>query len=149
MQVLAGAWLCLSASAAEAPDRLERTDAFDQAFAASFYHFDACGDGLSGRIYRRALTERFAQCPFSADARTRFKQRSSAQFRKSRDMIAKLIDEGGGLPVRLEGMTRTCREQMDSPEYRAIRAGLEDYGAAKAGAESVVAAACDATEIVP
>ncbi len=31
-----------------------------EAFATSSYTFDACGDPLAGRLFRRALTERFA-----------------------------------------------------------------------------------------
>ena len=37
---------------------LDRTDAFEQTYGASFFEFDACGEGLSGRIYRQALTDR-------------------------------------------------------------------------------------------
>jgi hypothetical protein len=148
LPVLAGAWMGLAPAAADQAT-LERTDAFDRAFAASFYQFDACGDGLAGRTYRKALNERFAQCPFSADARTRFRQRSAAQFRKSRDVMARLIEDNGGLPVRLEGMARTCREQIDSPEYQAVRHHLDDYVSGKLTAEAVVDGACEAEEILP
>jgi hypothetical protein len=139
------------ARADEAPKgaSLERTDAFDKAYAASFYEFDACGDGIAGRIYRSALTAKLRACPFSAGAKQRFRTRSVAQQRKSRDVMAKLIEDNGGLPVRLEGMTRTCHEQFDSPEYRQVRGRLDDYAAGKVGPDAVVTAGCDAVEIRP
>ncbi len=130
----------------EAPDR---TDAFEKAYAASFYEFDACGDGLAGRAYRIALSAKVKQCPFSADAKTRFVARAAAQRRKSSAMMAKLIEDNGGLPVRLEGMTRSCREQMDSAEYREIKTRLDAYAAGKASVDTVVTQPCDATDIAP
>lgn len=131
------------------PGTLERTNAFDQAYAASFYQFDACGDGIAGRIYRNALTEKLKQCPFSADARKRFLSRSAAQRRKSSQIMAKMIEDNGGLPNRLQGMTRTCHQQADSAEYRAVRSRLNDFSAGQAGPDTVVPQACDAAEIAP
>jgi hypothetical protein len=128
---------------------LGSTVAFDKAYAASFYQFDACGDGIAGRIYRSALTAKLKQCPFSAEAKARFQVRSAAQRRRSSQMMTKLIEDNGGLPVRLDGMTRTCREQMDSPEYRTVRSRLDDYAAGKVGPDTVVPRACDAAEITP
>jgi hypothetical protein len=149
-----GFWFCLvtlagivAGNADEAT--LEHTDAFEKAYAASFYEFDACGDGLAGRTYRMALTAKVKQCAFSADAKQRFQARAAAQRRKSSQAMAKLIEDNGGLPVRLEGMTRTCREQMDSTEYQQVRGRLDAYSAGKADVDSVVGAACDATDIAP
>lgn len=128
---------------------LERTDAFDRAYAASYYQFDACGDEIAGRAYRSALVERFAQCPFSATAKARFRTRSAAQRRKSTEGITKLIEDNGGLPMRLDGMTRTCHEQRESPEYRTVRERLDEFSAGKSRPEAVVAAPCAAAEITP
>jgi hypothetical protein len=64
-------------------------------------------------------------------------------------MMSKLIEDNGGLPVRLDGMTRSCREQRDSAEYRAIRVRLDAFTAGKLDVDAVVAQPCDATEIVP
>lgn len=125
------------------------TQAFDQAYAASFYQFDACGDGVAGRIYRTALSEKLKQCPFSADEKKRFAARSAQQRRKSSATMAKLIEDNGGLPMRLPGMTRSCHEQIDSQEYQAVRARLDSFSAGKAGPDSVVPQPCDAAEIAP
>jgi hypothetical protein len=128
---------------------LEHTDALDTAYAASFYEFDACGDELAGRIYRRAVAEKLKQCPFSADAKRRFQACSAAHRQKSTEAMERLIEDHGGLPVRLDGMTRTCREQRDSVQYRQVRGLLDDYVAGKAGPDAVVAEPCDATKITP
>jgi hypothetical protein len=138
-----------SIAMADAGAALDRTDAFEQAYGASFFEFDACGDGLSGRIYRQALTDKLMHCPFSDAAKGRFRVRAAMQRRKSGEMIRALIEQTGGLPIRLEGMTRTCREQIDSPEYQAVRSRLDAYSAGSAGCDDVVPTPCDATQIAP
>jgi hypothetical protein len=129
--------------------QLERIDAFEKAYGASFYEFDACGDGIAGRIYRSALTDKLKQCPFSEAAKKRFQLRAAAQRRKSSQAMAKMIEDNSGLPIRLEGMTRTCHEQSGSPEYRLVRGRLDDYAAGKSGPDTVVPQPCDAAEITP
>ncbi|HEY0183624.1 MAG TPA: hypothetical protein VGC09_12530, partial [Rhodopila sp.] len=131
------------------PTAVERTNAFRQAYSASFYEFEACGDAVAGRIYRSALTEKLRQCPFAAETKQRFHAWSAAQRRKSSQMIARLVEDHGGLPMRLEGMMRSCHEQMQSLEYRALRGRLDDYASGKAGPETVVTQPCDAAEIAP
>jgi hypothetical protein len=137
------------ADEAPEPALLERTDAFDKAYGASFYEFDACGDGIAGRIYRSALVDKLKQCAFSEAARKRFQLRATAQRRKSNQVMAKLIEDNGGLPMRLEGMTRSCREQFDSPEYRLVRSRLDDFSSGKLGSDAVITQPCDAPEITP
>ena len=127
----------------------DRTEAFEHAYAASFYEFDACGDGIAGRTYRSALVDRLKQCPFSDEAKQHFQTRAALQRRKSSQAMARLIEDNGGLPARLPGMTRSCREQMDSPEYRSVRSRLDAFAAGKAGPDSVVPQGCDAAEISP
>ena len=143
--------LCLAAlfAAAGAGTALDNTRAFEQAYGASFFDFDACGDGLSGRIYRQALVDKLMHCPFTDEAKARFRTRSAMQRRKSGEMIRALIEQTGGMPVRLEGMTRTCREQMDSPEYQAIRARLEAYSTGSVGRDDIVPWSCEAAQIIP
>ncbi len=141
--------LTATSAAAQVPPRSEGIDAFDQAYAASFYTFDACGDGVAGRLYRNALQARFAQCPFSDAARTRFRQRAVLQRRKSSAMMEKLIEDNDGVPFKLEGMSMTCREQRSTPVYTALRAQLEQYAAGAAPAQSVIPDSCTATAFTP
>jgi hypothetical protein len=121
---------------------LERIDGFQRAYAGSFFVFDACADALAGRNFRAALVERFGQCPFSDAARGRFRQWSAAQRRKSGDMIERLVEDNGGLPVRVEGMSQTCHERNAGAEYVAFRARLMLYGQKQVPAGEVAAEPC-------
>ena len=149
---LLAAVACGGPAAAQAPPApaappLNDTRAFDYANALSYYGFDGCGDGLNGRIYRQALAAKFAQCQFSPEARSAFTQRSRLQARKSRSAIQHVIDEQGGLPVKLEGMDRTCHEQSASADYQALGAKLQRFAAGELPAEAVFPQPCDATDL--
>jgi hypothetical protein len=143
--------LCGSAfaqSSAEGPV-LDHPDAFERAFAVSSYSLDACGDSLGGRLYRRALVEKFAHCPFSPAAQSRFRQRTRAQQAKTRDAMESMIEQHGGLPMQLDGMPMTCHEQQASDGYKQFRSLLEQYAQGSLPAEAVIAAPCDAPDIAP
>ena len=139
----------LSLGTARADELLTDISAFEQADAASFYQFDACGDGLSGKAFRQALRDKFAHCPFDPAARAAFARRMQLQQRKSSALLAQLIDQHSGLPVQLDGMAQTCHEQRGSPQYGRVQAALAQYGRGEASAESVLPGACDAGEITP
>lgn len=147
-----GAALLAAGAAARAqstPPALEDPSAFERGFAVSLYQFDACGDGTAGRLFRRALAERVARCPFSAGARARYGERTRAQLLKARERMAALVEENGGLPRELPGMETTCRARRASGAYRDFRALLERYAEGAAAAEAVVPAACDAADVLP
>lgn len=142
--------LAIHVGAAQAQDpMLERTEAFDRAFAASFYIYDACGDAKHGRIFRQALVERFRQCPFTPAAQASFRQRSAAQKEKSAKIIEAIIEEHGGLPVRLDGMTLTCHEQQRLPDYVALSEKLDLFGDGRLAVADLMTAPCDAETIAP
>jgi hypothetical protein len=148
--LLGGAMLLLAGTApAQSPPALEKPDAFERGFAVSLYQFDACGDPLAGRMFRRALAERFAQCPFSAEARERYQRRTRAEFAKVRAKMTAMIEENGGLPRELAGMSTTCHAQQASEPYRQFRTLLERYAEGAVPAEAVIPAACDAPDIMP
>lgn len=128
---------------------LSHPEAFERAFATSSYTFDACGDPVAGRLFRRALAERFAHCPFTAEAQSRFRQRTRIQQEKSRRMITEMVETRGGLPMRLDGMAMTCHEQQADGDYRRLRERLDQYARGDLPAEAVIAAPCDAPEITP
>jgi hypothetical protein len=123
---------------------------FQNAYVVSFYGFDACGDQLAGRIFRKALTERVMTCPFSDDAKARFKKWSVVQRRWASEQISKLVEaNGGGLPVKLDGMSTTCHEQRTSPAYTAMHDKLDRYDEGLLRADAVIPEACDAKSIAP
>lgn len=136
-------------SSSKADPALVNTAAFEHADAASFYNLDACGDSLDGRLFRRALMEKFLDCPFSDEARTRFGRWSQAEQRHSRDVMAKVVDDNGGLPERLPGMTETCHEQLTSPDITQLRSRLQSYATGETTAAAVLPAPCDASSIEP
>jgi hypothetical protein len=144
-----GAALLLGGGAAAQAPLLEDPAAFEHGFAVSLYQFDACGDPLAGRIFRRALAERFAQCPFSPAARSHYQQATRAEFARVRERMKQLIEENGGLPRELVGMSTTCHAQQASEAYRGFRALLERYQAGGVTAEAVIPAACDARDVRP
>jgi hypothetical protein len=147
LSAFVGMGILVSSARAGAP--LQETTAFEQAYGLSFYVFDACGDGLAGRIWRRALVERFGQCPFSPEAQASFKRRSTAQRIKASKAIQGMIEEHGGLPIRLEGMSQTCREQQDSTPYQTLRSRLEAYDDGAITSAALITAPCDAGSITP
>ena len=155
LSVLFGAFaglLALSLCGAAAPSTgpsLDHPEAFEQAFATSSYTFDACGDPLAGRLFRRALTERFAHCPFTPEARARFQQRTRIQLAKSRRMLEEMVETHGGWPMHLDGSPMTCHEQQAGNDYRAFRERLDQYAQGGLTAEAVIPAPCDAPEITP
>lgn len=128
---------------------LDHPEPFERAFATSSYTYDACGDPLAGRTFRRALVERFAHCPFTSEARSRFQQNTRGQLAKSRQMVEKMVESNGGLPMRLDGMSMTCHEQQASDNYRQFRDRLEQYSQGGLTAEAVIAVPCDASDIAP
>lgn len=128
---------------------LDDTAAFERGFAVSLYQFDACGDPLAGRMFRQALTERFARCPYTAAARDRFARRSRAEEAKVRRNLAELVEREGGLPRQLTGMAETCHAQQMSQAYRMFRSRLEAYTRGEVPAEAILPAACDAGDILP
>jgi hypothetical protein len=136
-----------AARAADAPQT--DTAAFEYAQAMSFYGFDGCGDGVTGRLFRRALADKFAHCPFTPAARTRYAERARAQQTKSSDLMRHIIDTNGGMPVKLDGMTRTCREQIDSSDYQHLRGLLEQYSRGEVTADAIFPAPCDAKSLIP
>ena len=145
---LGGALLLAGSATAQTPV-LDNPAAFERGFAVSLYQFDGCGDALAGRMFRRALAERFAQCPFSPAARSHYQQQTRAEFQRVRERMKQLVEENGGLPRELVGMSTTCHAQQASEEYRSFRALLERYQAGGTPAEAVIPAACDAANVIP
>lgn len=128
---------------------LDHPEPFERAFATSSYTYDACGDSLAGRTFRRVLVERFAHCPFTPAARSHFQQNTRGQSAKSRQMLENIVESNGGLPMRLDGMSLTCHEQQASDTYRQFRDRLEQYSQGSLTAEAVISAPCDAADIAP
>ena len=124
------------------------TDTFQVAFGMSYYGFDWCGDRPLGELYRRALLEKFAQCPFADEAKRRFN--SWATDVSTRDQAAekKFIAEHGKLPDRLDGMKETCQEHRQTAAYLEVRELLDRYAEGQANANDVISS-CDTPAVIP
>ena len=144
--LLSGAPVAAHAQASGPPDH---TEAFERSVAESYYTFDACGDGLAGRLYRRALAERFVACPFAPAARARYGLRLQAQGDKARKAIGEMVEDQGGLPVQLDGLSGTCHAHWADEGYGRLRRRLLQYAAGDLPATAIVAAPCDAPVITP
>ena len=130
-------------------ETLDDTKAFDHAFAASFYTYDACGEGKYGVIFRKALDARFAECPFTPQARAAHLRRNRLQSEKSHDMMNALIEQTGGMPTRLPGMEETCRQQQKEPDYVATREKLARFADGALKPEDILPGPCDADVVAP
>lgn len=122
---------------------------FERAYATSFYDFDACGAELTGRIFRDVLAQKFAMCPFSADARARYQRWTGVQRRKASAHIKEMIIQYGGLPTRLDGMKTTCHEQTTSAAFQGLQSQLDGFQRGAVTASAILPAPCDSTEITP
>jgi hypothetical protein len=100
-------------------------------------------------MFRDALNEKIAHCPFTPEARVNFRQWAARQRRVSAGAMSRLVDQTGGLPVKLDGMTTTCHEQRESPEYVAVRTKLEQYARGEIGVDAILPQPCDAAAISP
>jgi len=78
-----------------------------------------------------------------------YQQQTRAEFQRVRERMKQLVEENGGLPRELVGMSTTCHAQQVSEGYRDFRALLERYQAGGTTAEAVIPAACDAADITP
>ncbi len=119
------------------------TEAFNVAYGMSYYGFDGCGDSLNGSILRRAVTERVDHCPFSAAAKTAFHLWAARQNERMADQVQRYVATRGQLPERLDGMKRSCREEMASPEHQQAAALLARYARGDIPVTAVIMGACN------
>jgi len=111
--------------------------------------FDACGDQLSGEMFRRVLAAKMAQCPIPEDALKRYQQRTTVLLKMEKDRIKKIVEERGGLPDRIEGMTVTCHEHQTSPAYVGMLDKLNAYVEGRMAPDAIIPGGCDATAFTP
>ena len=111
--------------------------------------FDACGDDLAGEKFRKVLAAKMALCPIPEDAAKRYQQRTALLLKKEQDWIKDFVEEHGGLPDRLEGMSVTCHEHQKSPDYVQLREKLDAYVEGKTDPNAILSGGCDAAAFTP
>jgi hypothetical protein len=115
----------------------------------SLYVFDACGDGATGVIFRKALAAKMKQCAFPDEALKRYRERTRLILENQHDRMDKIIEEYGGLPDKIEGMGVTCREHQSAPGYVQLREKLEAYAKGQMKPDEILPGACDAEAFTP
>jgi hypothetical protein len=128
---------------ADKPSEIEDNNAFRVAFGMSYYGFDVCGDAADGQLYRKALTEKFEHCPFTAAAKADFKQWSGATDAKVTADIKRYIAEHDKLPESLDEKRVACRKEQATPAYQKTIALLAGYAKGEVKYDAVVPDACD------
>ena len=100
-------------------------------------------------MFRKALAAKMALCPISEEAMTRYQQRTAFLLKKEQDRIKKIVEERGGLPDKIEGMTVTCHEQQSSPAYVQLHEKLDAFVEGKMEPNAIIPGDCDAGSFTP
>jgi hypothetical protein len=128
---------------ADKPGEIGDNNAFRVAFGMSYYGFDVCGDAADGQLYRKALTEKFEHCPFTAAAKADFRQWSVQTDAKATADVKRYIAEHDKLPESLDGKKMTCRQEQATPAYQKTVALLAQYAKGEVKYDAVVPDPCD------
>jgi hypothetical protein len=128
---------------ADKPGAISDNNAFRVAFGMSYYGFDICGDAANGQLYRKALTEKFDHCPFTAAAKADFQQWSAATDAKVTADIKRYIAEHDKLPESLDEKKMACRKEQATPAYQKTVALLAQYAKGEVAYYAVVPDPCD------
>jgi len=135
--------LLAGAAQAEKSGEVGDNNAFRVAFGISYYGFDVCGDAADGQLYRKALTEKFEHCPFTAAAKADFRQWSEATDAKATAEVKRYIAEHDRLPESLDEKRVACRQEQATPAYQKTIALLAGYAKGTVKFDAVVPDACD------
>jgi hypothetical protein len=131
------------AGGALAANTLTDTTRFQAAFQGSFYGFDVCGDTANGKLYRKALAEKVASCPFTKDAKAAFVLWAGVTETKGSADVQRYKAEHDKLPPRLDRRKAACIAEQQNAAYQQVLAMLAKYAAAAVKADAVVPDACD------
>jgi hypothetical protein len=120
----------------------DRTPGFDVACAMSFYLVDYCGDFLLGELWRNALVEKLAQCPFTEAARKRFRELAVINEAQARSTIGRYWEEHKGPMEYLSDTKRNCAEARAKPELVEVRRRLARFAAGEISVDEALPMSC-------
>jgi hypothetical protein len=130
-------------------ERLTDPTAFEVAYGLSFMEFDECGDGEAGRLFRRAVVERFEQCPFTPEAKAKFQAfRLETLEHLASEYAQAWAQEMKPNPLRMgefnpDGTPASCEDHRRTPRYTERRDQLLRYARGEITAEQVTTDPCD------
>jgi hypothetical protein len=125
------------------PALLTDTGTFRSAYSLSYFGFDLCGDAANGTLYRKALAEKVAHCPFTPEAKAGFGQWAAATDADGPARVQRYIAEHDKLPESLDPKRRNCRTEKDTPAYQQTITLLAQYAKGEVKYDAVVPDACD------
>jgi hypothetical protein len=135
--------LAAGTALADKPATLIDTAAFRTAYGLSYFGFDLCGDAANGTLYRKALAEKVAHCPFTPEAKATFRQWSMATDAGGPDRVKRYIAEHDKLPESLDPKRKNCRMEKDTPAFQTTITLLARYAKGEVKYDAVVPDACD------
>ena len=141
--------LLAGTAAADKPAPLTDTGTFRSAYSQSYFAFDLCGDAANGALYRKALAEKVAHCPFTPDAKAEFRQRAAVTDTDGPGRVQRYIAEHDKLPESLDPKRKNCRTEKDTPAYQKTIALLAQYANGEVKYDAVVPDACDTKAEAP
>jgi hypothetical protein len=129
--------------------------AFEVAYGLSFMAYDECGDGEAGRLLRRAVVERFEQCPFTPEAKAKFEafrletlEHLASEYAQAwaKELKPNPLRRGEFNP---DGTPASCEDHRRTPRYIERRDQLLRYGRGEITAEQVTIDPCDVSPGAP
>jgi hypothetical protein len=143
--------LCVLSGTAVADKPAPPTDTgtFRMAYSLSYFGFDLCGDAANGALYRKALAEKVAHCPFTPDAKADFRRWAAGTDADGPERVKRYIAEHDKLPESLDPKRKNCRVQKDTPAYQKTVALLAQYAKGEVKYDAVVPDACDTKARAP
>jgi len=141
--------LLMASGAASAETQLSNTKAFRAAYGLSFFGFDLCGDAAMGALYRKALTEKVAHCPFTPAAKADFGKWTADADQRVPAEVKRDIAEHDKLPESLDEKRVNCRKERQTPAYQKTIALLDRYAKGEAKFDEIVPDKCDVQAAAP
>ena len=109
--------------------------------------YDACGDSEAGRIFRRAVLEKFESCHFSRAVNQKFEDWLVRNLEEIATVGWKAAAEGKDLTpssslLSPDGSITTCKAYRETPSYLEKRELLLKYDRKEVSVDDVVGDDC-------
>jgi hypothetical protein len=115
------------------------TEPYRHVYTQSEALFDRCDDAVRGDLYRRVVTEKVKNCPFSAAEKAEFQTWAVSQSARIAEEDRQAHAAG---PVPAPADEHQCKENASEPYMRMILRRLDQFGRGKIGADGVIEEVC-------
>ncbi len=120
---------------------------FKIAYGLSFAIYDACDDSEAGRIFRRAVLEKFEKCQFPQEVRAKFRDWLIENLEEIATSGWKAAAERKDVTpapdlLSVDGSIKTCKAYRETSAYLEKRALLLKYDRKQIGVDAVVGSEC-------